>query len=236
MSRSSKSVHAKGTSQSSLAAALVGLSYLSLVSSSQIASLWSNYGHIYRLTVSSAEPPPSNSSADIPKTLILKSIHPPHTDRPSESHLRKLLSYDVERWFYHNLSGRLPPSVKLAHSYPNPRPGELLLEDLSVNYPHPARGSLGLKATQCVLSWLAGFHATFWGVAEGEDKLQLVPPPTHVPDNTNPAEAGQGVWEQGTYWYLDTRREELADVDDEEYAWLMPWVEKVRNPKQTPYT
>jgi hypothetical protein len=34
------------------------------------------------------------------------------------------------------------------------------------------------------------------------------------------------VWEQGTYWYLDTRREELKEIGDN-YNWLLPWIEKV---------
>lgn len=78
-----------------------------VVSTTKIASLWSNYGYIHRLTLSSE-----------PSSLILKSIHPPTLDHPDESHLRKLLSYDIERWFYRHLATRLPSTVKLAKSYP----------------------------------------------------------------------------------------------------------------------
>jgi hypothetical protein len=39
------------------------------------------------------------------------------------------------------------------------------------------------------LSWLAAFHAFFWGRPR--------------PD---------GLWQQGTFWHLDTRQEELENV------------------------
>jgi hypothetical protein len=215
---------------------------LRLLSSSQIASLWSSYGHIYRLKVASA------GDVHCPhNTLILKSIHPPslRTGTADESHLRKLLSYEVERFFYQNLSSRLPAHVKVAESYPLTRNvadiatsgGDLLLEDLSPEYPHPARGSLGLEATQCVLRWLSGFHAAFWNAhlasdgGSGTSLPNLVPPPLQISpasDANQLEEAGRGVWQQGTYWYLDTRREEMSSVDESgDEGWLVPWAEKV---------
>ncbi|EJD52658.1 hypothetical protein AURDEDRAFT_142561 [Auricularia subglabra TFB-10046 SS5] len=40
--------------------------------------------------------------------------------------------------------------------------------------------------------------------------------------------SARGVWEQGTYWYLDTRREELAEIDEDgENSFVLPWVEKI---------
>jgi hypothetical protein len=210
---------------------------LRLASSNQIASLWSSYGHIHRLHVA----PANDDSADAyPKTLILKSIHPPSLrGTADESHLRKLLSYEVERFFYANLASRLPAQVKVAKVYPlNPAAsstsgGDLLLEDLSPGYPHPARGSLGLEATQCVLRWLAGFHAAFWNIhLDANAPLNLVPPPLQVQRGATTKqleEIGLGVWQQGTYWYLDTRRDEMASVDEDgDEGWLVPWAEKVR--------
>lgn len=184
-------------------------------SSEQIASLWSNYGYIYRLYLSSE-----------PHTLIFKSIHPPVVSHPDESHLRKLLSYDVERWFYRHLTSRLPETVKVAEEYPLRSDTEhsLLLEDLSTEFPYPASGSLDRDATACVLCWLASFHGTFFRIhnREGAAKLPLVPPPMQRKEG-----GSTGVWERGTYWYLDTRREELGQTDEDEYSWLMPWVERV---------
>jgi hypothetical protein len=202
------------------------------LTSDVIATLWSSYGHIYRLDVIDEE-------TNLPKTLILKSIRaPPIQNDDDESHLRKLLSYEVERYFYSNLSSQLPEKVKVAHCYPlntASKSDDLLLEDLSVNYPHPARGSLGLEATQCVLRWLAGFHATFWNVhlkpLGGSQPLHLVPPPSTVFAQASASrltESGHGIWQQGTYWYLDTLQEEMASVDDSgDEGWLVPWADKV---------
>lgn len=213
---------------------------LQLVSSTQTASLWSNYGYIYRLEVSSSDK--RRDSRDHPRTLILKSIHPPSSlenasssHSESESNIRKLLSYAVERWFYAHLSPVLSskPGVKLARSYPLRADSEhtLLLEDLSVEFPFPAAGSLGREGTECVLRWLGGFHRTFYRVHQTnkeEGRLVLVPPPLEWVKSKARREV-KGVWKRGTYWYLDTRREELEDmVEDEEYEWLTPWVEKVR--------
>jgi hypothetical protein len=141
------------------------------------------------------------------------------------------LSYEVEEWFYQNLSTRLSDQAKVAKSYPLEREGEgneaqpvrLVMEDLSVEYPIPARDSLNLQETTVVLRWLAHFHATFWPVDESVRVPGNVPPPL-----TYQGHKVEGVWEQGTYWYLDTRREALESMDKEEYGWLLKWTDKVR--------
>ena len=195
-----------------------------------VASLWANYGKIRRLHLL----PPSDASpkAPVPRTLILKTISPPPIRRSSdEGHKRKILSYGVEKWFYEHLASRLDAqsdSIKVARcfvpvtSHPND-PLELLLEDLSPEFPVSSYGSCDDSETRCVLRWLAGFHATFWGVHQPKgENIPLVPPPALVVDDN----VNSGVWEQGTYWYLDTRREELEGVG-EKYNWLLPWIEKV---------
>lgn len=192
-----------------------------LQSFTQIASLWSDYGHVNRLhlTVRPSIPPQS-----LPRTLILKSIHPPLLTNTDESHIRKLLSYEVERWFYHHYASRLPAEVKVAQAYATTadNDGNLLLEDLSAEYPFSARGSLGKEATLAVVRWLAGFHATFFGI-QMKESPNLVPAPKHWKN-----EAVEGVWTRGLYWYLETRREELGWMDVDQHGLLVPWVEKVR--------
>ena len=64
------------------------------------------------------------------------------------------------------------------------RPSTLVLEDLDAEFPR--RGG---DLEPC-LAWLAAFHARFLGVA---------------PD---------GLWKTGTYWHLETRREELERMRD----------------------
>jgi hypothetical protein len=189
---------------------------LTLLSSSSIAALWSSYGHIYRISTISKE-----KDEKTPRLLVLKHIHPPRTTHASLSHSRKLTSYAVERYFYTELAPRLPPTVAVARAYPTAAPGILLLDDLSTDFPRPARGSLGAEDTRSVLRWLAGFHATFWGVKG------TVPPPVAGQVAEVGAES-RGVWEQGTYYYLDTRREEMADVDAEgDMNWIVPWADRV---------
>lgn len=168
-----------------------------------LASLWSNYGHIYRLTLGGA-----------PSTLILKLIQPPPVSASaSESHLRKLLSYRVERYFYAHLSAQLPPSLaRVARCYPVAAPSALLIEDLSPAFP----ASHSSSDPHIVLHWLANFHATFWGT----DPPLISPSPA--------ATAADGVWPNGGYWYLATRRSEFAAIsDDESNAYLVPFAERV---------
>ncbi|KAI0705921.1 kinase-like domain-containing protein [Cytidiella melzeri] len=200
-----------------------------LVSITQIASLWSNYGYIHRLYLDST---PDHRQS--PSTLILKSIHPPSSQlADDESNVRKLLPYAVERWFYANLASKLPLDVKLAKCYSVQDGQSLLLEDLCVEYPFTARDSLGREASESVVRWLAGFHRTFYRLrhqrgekdsGEGES-LPLVPSPREW--KKSGSKLTDGVWKRGTYWYLDTRRDELDETDEEEHGWLLPWVQKV---------
>ncbi|KAG8766665.1 hypothetical protein FRC20_006079 [Serendipita sp. 405] len=214
---------------SSVIAKAPDLSHLTIRSSTRIATLWSNYGSIDRvhLKAPSASVDKGMFMAD---SVIIKTVSPPQMrGTADEGHLRKLLSYEVERWFYQHLSHRLPATAKVAKYFPiegetdETLPLRIVLEDLAKEYPNPARGSLALNETQAVLSWLAAFHGTFRGIQE-EDHVRerLVPPPLLHKEGDK-----KGVWTQGTYWYLDTRREELESVDESEYAWLLKWVEKV---------
>jgi len=193
---------------------------------SKIATLWSNYGSIDRVTLRS----PNTGEKD--QVIIIKTVSPPKaaSNLVDEGHLRKLLSYEVERWFYHSLARRLPGSARVAQVYsakefdPRATPIRLAMEDLSVEYPIPAGNGLDLEETKAVLIWLAAFHGTFWGVQNENDmRSRLVLPPLQYANGSR-----EGVWQQGTYWYLDTRRSELADIDGRQ-TWLLDLVEKARN-------
>ncbi|KIM23724.1 hypothetical protein M408DRAFT_76999 [Serendipita vermifera MAFF 305830] len=208
---------------SSLLSNVPTLAKSTVQSSTRIATLWSNYGSIDRVHL----------RGDSPPSIVVKTVKPPplHSgEQADESHVRKLLSYKVERFFYSELSSRLPTTAKVAHYYPTTenqeeedRPVQLFLEDLSIEHPIPARGSLDRENTLTVLSWLATFHGTFWNIHQDPDiKSRLVPPPLQFKGGNT-----AGVWEQGTYWYLDTRRDELDSTDVGEYKWLLNWVDKV---------
>ena len=184
-----------------------------LISSTHLATLWSSYGHIYRLSVL------IQGASSTPTSLILKTINPPNAPSADESHIRKLVSYNVERYFYCHLSSRLqsPCPARVARSYPTTEKARkdcLLLEDLEVDFPLSRGHTLELQQTQAVLRWLANFHAAFWGCANDSTDLPLIPPPLEV---RNPSDV-QGAWAQGGYWYLDTRREEFSCIDSE---WIL---------------
>ncbi|MDQ3036134.1 MAG: ecdysteroid 22-kinase family protein [Myxococcota bacterium] len=107
------------------------------------------------------------------------------------SHERKLRSYDVERAFYRDHAARCPSRVARCLAAERTDEGwRFLLEDLDAAGYSARRASLSVVEVQRCLAWLARFHAAFVGVA---------------PD---------ALWEEGTYWHLATRPDELAVIAD----------------------
>jgi hypothetical protein len=205
-------------------------------STSRITNLWSNYGFIDRVYLKHKDilstRVDQNPSTDA-ISLIIKTVQPPpieSKDTKDEGHIRKLLSYKVEQYFYAHLSGQLSEGAKVA-TYYSPvdqqgieQPVKLVLEDLSVSFPSPVRGSMGLEDIKIILKWLANFHGTFWGFHHSHAMQEsLIPPPLEYQGTRV-----SGVWAQGTYWYLDTRREACQNTDKDEYDWLLKWTDKVR--------
>ena len=118
------------------------------------------------------------------RTAIVKSVHPPSRAHDDVSHARKVRSYDVELEWYRSYSSRCDDSCRVPRFLAGRR-GLLVLEDLD------RAGFAGRRrGLEACVAWLAAFHAKFLGVA--------------------PA----GLWECGTYWHLETRRDELAAIDD----------------------
>ncbi|KAL0483616.1 hypothetical protein AKO1_011480 [Acrasis kona] len=182
-----------------------------IISQERIASLWAGYGSIYRLKV-------QKSSG--PSTLVVKQIKYNDANSGDEGHMRKLLSYKVEEYFYEKLSKELTGShARVAEAYNKRNENEkicLVLEDLSKHYPISA-GSNNFPQSKCVLKWLANFHACFW---ERKD-IPLIPPPLVK------STVKQGVWQQGGYWYLDTRQDELSDITGREWSKLKAHSSKI---------
>ncbi|BFZ60632.1 hypothetical protein YB2330_001672 [Saitoella coloradoensis] len=202
-----------------------------ITKSEQIATLWSGYGSITRLHLSSSCGQPKSM-----RTAILKHITPPllssdpkdedEDEDEDEGHRRKVISYEVERWFYTDLLPSVNyklvakiPTLLYAAADPSSLGCCLLLEDLSIEYPLEATWSCGcdLAQTKSVLRWLAMFHAQFWGW-EG---------PLRTPPREEKKRRGKaGVWEQGGYWYLDTRLTEFDDTPDSRVKRAGRWVDK----------
>lgn len=106
------------------------------------------------------------------------------------------MASQVESCFYRDVAPlllALPPSARPALASPIlVQEGEgttlLVLQDLRPFYPH-SRGGLDLPHATAVLTWLARLHASFWAKPLPE-----------------------GLWEEGCYWQLQTRLEELEAV------------------------
>ena len=157
----------------------------------EIQQLWSGYGRIVRLKVFGG---PYDS-------LIMKEIKPPtRTNHPrgwntSTSHERKLKSYEIETNWYENYSSLCDNSIRIPKLILSNSDGQvryLILEDLDLAG-YPIRKSrLNKSEVKTCLSWLANFHARFM------------------------SNSGEGLWDAGCYWHLDTRQDELKEMADSE--------------------
>lgn len=180
----------------------------------------------------SAQPATASSS---PRThsLILKLITPPPTRAEDEGHTRKILSYQVEQYFYSHLAPQLPASVPVAkclvsinqHHSDGTSTTAMILNDLKQDFPVAGekRGALSPTQVNAALDWLSGFHGFWWPRAADLDRDRLVLPPLEEVRHDGEDAMKKTVWLNGGYTYLATRRNEydnLANDDDSE--WMEP--------------
>ncbi|RAL14120.1 phosphotransferase enzyme family protein [Aspergillus homomorphus CBS 101889] len=204
---------------------------LELVSCTPLQTLWAGYGQICAVTARARTPEaaahlaqlcgvaPSPATEGATYPLILKLISPPPGSSSDEGHLRKMLSYEVEQRFYATVAPALGTGVAVAgcvaSTYERDVP-ELrgliatLLVDLRGRYPVAGgkRSALSGVQVSAAVRWLAGMHARSWGlVPVGAGREELVRPPLEEVRRVTP---GTGVWLNGGYTYLATRRREYA--------------------------
>jgi hypothetical protein len=164
-----------------------GASHIELIE--VIQELWSGYGTIrrYRLTGADRE------------RVVVKHVHfsvqgdHPRGWNTNRSHMRKLHSYEVESTWYANWSDRCNEACPVPHCLALDARGKetlMVLEDLDEVGFSERRENVDESELLACLHWLANFHATFMGCK---------------PD---------GLWEQGTYWHLATRPDELEALTD----------------------
>ena len=175
-----------------------------LVETETIQSLWSGYGKIARIELVGTEI----------KTVVLKIVRSPDGgDHPrgwntNLSHERKLKSYEVEAAWYSRWSDRCAEQCRVPQCFALENQGEgslMVLEDLDqAGFPIRKSDVSQIEIDVC-LSWLANFHATFMG----ESPIEL--------------------WDQGTYWHLDTRPDELEALDDKELKNAASQIDKTLN-------
>ncbi|RDA82523.1 hypothetical protein CP532_4491 [Ophiocordyceps camponoti-leonardi (nom. inval.)] len=214
---------------------------LDLVSCSELQTLWAGYGHICALEARSRHDP-----SDDTQRLILKLISPPPPPVPQaslhqpvdEGHVRKMLSYQVEQFWYDELAPRLDPKVAVARCLASTRSRPFgdeglktatVLSDLRVNFPVAVNRSLTPCQVRAALDWLARFHGSAWRWLP-RDRDGFVGPPLHeVEKRGGDANAvrASGLWLNGGYTYLATRRREYAalaadDASEWSHAFCRP--------------
>ncbi len=162
-----------------------------------VQSLWAGYGSIYAVET-------AGSNDD---RLIVKHFTPPAHRRigdDSEDHRRKLRSYSVERVFYERLSRKLIDAGCIVPECLGCIEGDdgsiaIVMRDLGARYGRydVRRGNcLTIEEGKRLLSYLARFHAVFWNV--------------RLPE---------GLWEEGCFWQLGTRMDELPHLDNSWRRW-----------------
>lgn len=154
-----------------------------------LCRLWAGMGHIYRVSSSSA----SSSANKQDDKLIVKHVTPP--SQKSFGDVRKTKSYLVEAQFYQHVAKDV-----LAAGIGVPTPFKVIVnkddDEVTICMSElQGRPFSSRSHTHAVLTWLANFHALYWG-HEAVDKVV----------------SSFGLHEVGSYWHLDTRPDEHADM------------------------
>lgn len=215
-----------------------------------LQSLWAGYGQICRITATpDASPNSSGATSRITSTMasqastpqehqsyILKLVTPPSTKANDEGHTRKILSYQVEQYFYATLASQLPPHIPVARhigSIHEPRLDggvsmAMIISDLKQTYPIAGekRNVLNQIQVHAALDWLSSFHGFWWPRTPTLDRTQLVRPPLQEVTTDGQDARHKSVWLNGGYTYLATRRTEYASLaadQDSEWWSLTDW-------------
>lgn len=193
---------------------------LAVTSCREIQQLWAGYGHICAVTAESAV---EGAKRKRKHNLILKLIAPPPSDGKDEGHLRKMLSYDVEQYFYEHVAPTLLPTVPVAQCVASSTRRSplsdalkdvtaMVLTDLRDEFPVAGGKREFLNAAQvnAAIDWLAGFHAASLSAAFKLDEYVL--PPL---EEAAQSRGERKLWRNGGYTYLATRRTEYASLAEE---------------------
>lgn len=176
---------------------------LNLISCKVLQSLWAGYGHICQVRAE------QNCQ---PVSFILKHINPPtartNGNLPNEGHIRKILSYQVEQYFYTQLAPQMPEEISVATCLSSASPGSqsdstaMLLSDLRQSFPVAGEKRAELNETQvyAALEWLASFHGFWWTMtAELKTSEMVRPPLEHFEMHQTTALENHSVWLNGGY-------------------------------------
>lgn len=164
-----------------------------------IQSLWSGYGSIKRYYLDAE-----------PRSVIVKEINlsanrneHPRGWNTTVSHERKLRSYQIEMAWYQNMNPLIYQDIRQPKCLYVERSDDqllLILEDLDKSGFDQRFQELNQPQFFNCLDWLAKFHAHFLKVTSAD------------------------IWPIGTYWHLDTRKDEWNRMED---GWLKTSASKI---------
>lgn len=164
-----------------------------------IQNLWGGYGELVRLKF-------TNTSIIVKHVKLPKQDSHPKGWNSEFSHKRKLHSYEVEVNWYENFSKttdlrcKIPEGLK---TFKTQNEYLIVMEDLAkVGFDSIVKEANTTHLKSC-LRWLANFHAKYMGI----NSVLL--------------------WENGTYWHLDTRPDELEVLEDIELKSKAKKIDKV---------
>ncbi|KAF7588706.1 hypothetical protein BBP40_005307 [Aspergillus hancockii] len=210
---------------------------LELVSCTILQTLWAGYGHVCAITAQATTDEAAehlselcgveSGAAGTTYPLILKLISPPRKSagNEDEGHLRKILSYEVEQYFYSEVVPLLGDGIAVAKCLVSTRDMDAeeelgglmatIMVDLRPKFPVAGekRGVLNHAQVRGALDWLAGFHGRSWGLLPDSLDGYILPP---LEESKRRKTAGEdvrsGLWLNGGYTYLATRRKEYASL------------------------
>ncbi|KGO69815.1 Protein of unknown function DUF227 [Penicillium italicum] len=221
---------------------------LELVSCTKLQTLWAGYGQICAITARATTTKAAEhlsklcgvepGVAGTTYPLILKLISPPRKNGSTadEGHLRKMLSYEVEQYFYSEVVPQLGDDIAIAKCVASTRDmddadssSELkgLMATIMVNlrpgFPVAGekRGALNRTQVRAALDWLAGFHSRSRGLLPASLGGYVLPPLEESSRRQNADKVvGSGLWLNGGYTYLATRGTEYASLaQDTDSEW-----------------
>jgi aminoglycoside phosphotransferase (APT) family kinase protein len=140
------------------------------------------------------------------KSIIIKHISIPEIRTETTGHLRKIKSYRVEAEWYKNyseqskLAAAMPSMLCCSNSGNNIF---LVLEDLAEIGFTQKKNRVNIGQAKLCIEWLANFHARWM------------------------TSAAEKLWEKGTYWHLDTRPDELAQLNDKKLQNAAAYIDRI---------
>ncbi|KAF7555013.1 hypothetical protein G7Z17_g2488 [Cylindrodendrum hubeiense] len=219
---------------------------LEVVSCTELQSLWAGYGHICAVTAQAADAEAAAKFAQVCGELegaksnkfhlILKLISPPSSNDTAgdEGHLRKMMSYDIEQYFYNEITPQLEEDVAVAKCLTSTRHLEghadakelqgltaTIMTDLRRKFPIAGEKRSLLEPSQvhAALDWLAKFHSSSWKMLPDDLSDFVLPPLEEMKRRqSDPDISQQKLWLNGGYTYLATRQKEYDSLAGDSYS------------------